>query len=302
MQVGMVGLGRMGGNMAVRLLEGGHEVVGYNRSRGRVQELVAAGGRGAESLDELVRTLAPPRTVWVMLPAGATTDDHARRLADRLAAGDTLIDGGNSYYRDTLRLATRLGERSIHLVDVGTSGGVWGRKEGYSLMIGGDEDVVARLSPLFATLAPGADRGWGRVGPVGAGHFTKMVHNGVEYGMMEAIAEGFSLLRAKKEFDLDLPQVAEVWRYGSVVRSWLLDLTADALGAEPDLGSIQPWVSDSGEGRWTVFEAVDLDVAAPVISLSLIERLRSRDEYSFADRLLAAMRHEFGGHAVKREG
>jgi 6-phosphogluconate dehydrogenase len=212
-----------------------------------------------------------------------------------------LIDGGNSFYKDTLRRAAQLAKSNIAYVDAGTSGGVWGLEEGYSLMVGGDEAVVARLTPIFETLAPGKDTGWGRVGPVGSGHFTKMVHNGIEYGMMQAYAEGFSILQHKQEFALDLHQVAEIWRTGSVVRSWLLDLTADALGKNPTMQGIAPWVADSGEGRWTLQEAIDLDVPAPVIALSLMARLRSRDDDSFADKLLAAMRNEFGGHAIKKE-
>jgi 6-phosphogluconate dehydrogenase len=301
MQIGMVGLGRMGGNMARRLLAGGHEVVGYARSAATVQELVDDGGRGADSLSRVVAQLAPPRAVWMMVPAGAVVDQTIDALLPELAAGDVLIDGGNSNFKDTMQRAARIADAHCHYVDAGTSGGVWGLKEGYSLMVGGEDAVIARLRPLFETLAPAADRGWGHVGPVGSGHFVKMVHNGIEYGMMQAFAEGFSILKHKQEFELDLAQIAELWRYGSVVRSWLLDLTASALGESPDLSDIAPWVSDSGEGRWTVQEAIDLDVPAPVITLALIQRLRSRDEESFADRLLAAMRNQFGGHALKHE-
>jgi 6-phosphogluconate dehydrogenase len=218
-----------------------------------------------------------------------------------LAAGDTIIDGGNSNYRDTQRRAAMASQHKIQYVDSGTSGGVWGLAEGYSLMIGGDEAVVDRLRPIFETLAPAKDQGWGRVGPVGAGHYTKMVHNGIEYGLMQAYAEGFSILQHKNEFKLDLHQIAEIWRYGSVVRSWLLDLTADALQKNPTLKGIAPYVADSGEGRWTVADAIELGVSAPVITLSLLERLRSRDNDSFSDKLLAAMRNEFGGHEIKTE-
>jgi 6-phosphogluconate dehydrogenase len=218
-----------------------------------------------------------------------------------LAAGDIIIDGGNSNYKDTLRRARLVAERQIHYVDCGTSGGVWGLSEGYSMMVGGEESVVERLRPIFETLAPAPDQGWGRVGPTGSGHFTKMVHNGIEYGLMQAYAEGFSIMRHKAEFALDLHQVAEIWRYGSVVRSWLLELTSAALEKNPKLDGIAPYVADSGEGRWTVAEAIDLDVPAPVITLSLLERLRSRDADSFSDKLLSAMRNQFGGHEIKKE-
>ena len=301
MRIGMVGLGKMGANMTTRLLRGGHEVVVHDRAADAVSRAAAAGAAGADSLESLVGALRAPRAVWVMVPAGAPTDETVERLAALLAAGDTVIDGGNSNYRESMRRAAALRARGIHFVDVGTSGGVWGLAEGYSLMIGGDEDAVERLRPVFETLAPAKDRGWGRVGPSGSGHFTKMVHNGIEYGMMQAFAEGFSILRHKEELGLDLAQVAEIWRHGSVVRSWLLDLTARALAENPAMEGIAPWVSDSGEGRWTVAEAIDLDVPAPVISLALIQRLRSRDTESYADRLLAAMRNQFGGHAIRHE-
>jgi 6-phosphogluconate dehydrogenase len=236
-----------------------------------------------------------------MVPAGEITDSTITNLVPLLAAGDTIIDGGNSNYRDTQRRAAMVAQRKIQYVDSGTSGGVWGLAEGYSLMIGGDEAVVERLRPIFETLAPAKDQGWGRVGPVGSGHYTKMVHNGIEYGLMQAYAEGFSILQHKNEFKLDLHQVAEIWRYGSVVRSWLLDLTAIALDKNPTLAGIAPWVADSGEGRWTVADAIELGVSAPVITLSLLERLRSRDNDSFTDKLLAAMRNQFGGHEIKKE-
>jgi 6-phosphogluconate dehydrogenase len=301
MELGMVGLGRMGANMARRLLRGGHKVVGFDPNPDARKSLQDDGGGPVDSLDALVAALPAPRIVWMMVPAGAITDGTVQSLAKLLAPGDVLIDGGNSNYKDTLRRAAELAPRNIAYVDAGTSGGVWGLDEGYALMIGGDEAVVAHLRPIFETLAPAPDKGWGRVGPVGSGHFTKMVHNGIEYGLMQAYAEGFSILQHKQEFKLDLHQVAEIWRTGSVVRSWLLDLTADALGKNPTMQGIAPWVADSGEGRWTLQEAIDLNVPAPVIALSLMARLRSRDNDSFADKLLAAMRNEFGGHPIKHE-
>jgi 6-phosphogluconate dehydrogenase len=237
----------------------------------------------------------------MMVPAGSITEGTVDALRKLLARGDTIVDGGNSNYKDSVRRAGVCAKDGIEYVDCGTSGGVWGLAEGYSMMVGGAEAAVGRLRPIFETLAPAADRGWGHVGPAGAGHFTKMVHNGIEYGLMQAYAEGFSILKHKTEFGLDLHRVAEIWRYGSVVRSWLLDLTSDALRANPDMDGIAPYVPDSGEGRWTVAEAVELDVPAPVISLALISRLRSRDDDSFADKLLSAMRNEFGGHAMKKE-
>ena len=301
MQLGMIGLGKMGNFMAQRLMKGGHDVIGFDPSEDARRRLTDAGGKAVDSLDKLVGTLRPPRALWMMVPAGRIVDETVAALNDRLDKGDVVIDGGNSNYRDDQRHAALLSARGIDYVDCGTSGGVWGLEEGYSMMIGGDEQVVARLGPLFEALAPGKDKGWGRVGPVGAGHFVKMVHNGIEYGMMQAYAEGFSIFRHKKEFKLDLAKIAQIWRYGSVVRSWLLDLIADALDRDPEMKDIAPYVVDSGEGRWTVSEAIDLDVPAPIITASLIERLRSRDEDSFADKLLSAMRNEFGGHAMKKE-
>jgi len=300
MELGMIGLGRMGANMALRLLRGGHRVVGYARHAETVDRIVEKGAVGAYSLDELVQKLTPPRIIWLMIPAGEPIDKTIQSLLPILELGDIIVDGGNSNYKDTSRRAALLKEKGIHFVDVGTSGGIWGLTEGYCLMIGGEREVVERLCPLFKTLAPTPDRGWGHVGPSGAGHFVKMVHNGVEYGLMQAYAEGLALLKQKEEFNLDLHQIAEVWRHGSVVRSWLLDLTSEALGENPDMKGIDPYVADSGEGRWAVFEAIDLNVPAPVISLSLLQRIRSRDEKSFQDRLLAAMRNKFGGHAVKQ--
>ena len=301
MDMGMIGLGRMGANMAERLVRGGHRAVGFDPSsqaRALAQE---KGITPADSLQALVGLLAAPRVLWLMVPAGPIVDDTLAQLLPLLSPGDVVVDGGNSFYKDTLRRGQELSAQHLHYVDCGTSGGVWGLAEGYSLMIGGDAEAVSRLDPLFATLAPGPDRGWGRVGPSGAGHFTKMVHNGIEYGLMQAYAEGFAIMQHKTDFALDLHQVAEIWRQGSVVRSWLLDLTSDALGKNPGLSGIAPYVEDSGEGRWTVAEAIDLNVAAPVITLSLLERLRSRDDDSFADKLLSAMRNEFGGHKVKAQ-
>ena len=301
MQLGMVGLGKMGANMTTRLLRGGHTVAVFDRNADVVATAAADGARGAASLAELVGKLDAPRAVWVMVPSGDATESTIMALAGELSAGDTIIDGGNSNYKDSMRRGVTLAQRGIAFVDAGTSGGVWGLKEGYALMIGGDATAIERLAPIFSTLAPAADRGWARVGPSGAGHFTKMVHNGIEYGMMQAYAEGFSILQHKSELSLDLAQVAELWRHGSVVRSWLLDLTALALKENPGMKGIAPYVSDSGEGRWTVAEAIDLDVPAPVITLSLLQRLRSRDTDSYSDKLLSAMRNQFGGHAIKPE-
>jgi len=301
MELGMVGLGRMGANMVQRLLRGGHKVTGFDPNADARKAVEGAGAGSAASLHDLVKALPAPRAIWLMVPAGKITDETVDALLPLLDEGDTVIDGGNSNYKDTLRRAAAYTAKNIGYVDCGTSGGIWGLKEGYSLMIGGDERAVDALRPLFETLAPAPDRGWGRVGPVGAGHFTKMVHNGIEYGLMQAYAEGFSILEHKKEFALDLHQIGEIWRQGSVVRSWLLDLLSDALGKNPSMQGIAPYVADSGEGRWTLSEAIDLDVPAPVIALSLIARLRSRDADSFADKLLSAMRNEFGGHPIRKE-
>ena len=299
MKLGMIGLGRMGASMAQRLLRGGHAVVGFDPSEETRTRSAQHGVEPVASLQAMVAALPAPRTVWMMVPAGPPVDATCQALHALLAPDDILIDGGNSNYKNTLDRATMLAARGIHYLDVGTSGGVWGLEQGYSLMVGGDAATVVALRPLFETLAPAVDAGWGHVGPVGAGHFAKMVHNGIEYGLMQAYAEGFAILQRKAEFGFDLHQVAEAWRTGSVVRSWLLDLTAEALGANPTLDGIAPWVADSGEGRWTVAEAIALDVPAPVITLSLLERLRSREDDSFTDKLLAAMRAGFGGHAIK---
>ncbi|MBS0568669.1 MAG: decarboxylating 6-phosphogluconate dehydrogenase [Proteobacteria bacterium] len=301
MELGMIGLGRMGANMAQRLVRGGHRIKGFDFIADSRARAAQNGIEPAASLAELVGKLATPRALWLMVPAGAPVDETIANLLPLLAPGDVLIDGGNSMYKDTQRRARQLAERKIHYVDCGTSGGVWGLEEGYSLMIGGDAAAIEALTPIFAALAPAPDRGWGRVGPVGAGHYTKMVHNGIEYGMMQAYAEGFSILEHKQEFALDLARIGEIWRHGSVVRSWLLDLTADALKKNPAMEGIAPWVADSGEGRWTLADAIELGVPTPVIALSLLERLRSRDKDSFADKLLAAMRNQFGGHEMKKE-
>ena len=301
MELGMVGLGKMGAYMVERLVRGGHRLVGYDRDAAAVARIVAIGAEGADSLDSLAGKLGTPRAIWIMVPSGSPVDDTIAAFLPHLAKGDILIDGGNSNYKDTQRRAANLKSQGFQFVDVGTSGGVWGLKEGYSMMVGGDKDAVERLRPLLETLAPAKDVGWGRVGPSGSGHFVKMVHNGIEYGMMQAYAEGFAILKKKNEFALDLHQVSEIWRTGSVVRSWLLDLISIALKENPEMAGIAPYVSDSGEGRWTVAEAVDLDVPAPVITLALLQRLTSRDSESYSDKLLAAMRNQFGGHAIKTE-
>jgi 6-phosphogluconate dehydrogenase len=301
MELGMVGLGKMGAYMTERLIRGGHRVVGYDRDAAAVQRVTTQGAAGADSPQSLVAQLKAPRAIWLMVPSGTPVDQTMEALIPLLAAGDTIIDGGNSYYRDDLRRAAMLQTKKLNFVDVGTSGGVWGLTEGYSMMIGGDTAVVQRLTPIFKTLAPGPDKGWGHVGPAGAGHFVKMVHNGIEYGLMQAYAEGLDLMRHKKEFNLDLLQIAEIWRYGSVIRSWLLDLTAQALKDNPTLEGIAPYVTDSGEGRWTVIEGVDLGVPLPAISAALDRRFLSQDAEPFSNKLLAMMRHEFGGHAVKQE-
>jgi 6-phosphogluconate dehydrogenase len=300
MELGMVGLGRMGANMVERLVRGGHRVVGYDRDPGAVARIASAGADGADSLAGLAGKLThQPRAIWIMVPSGPPVDETIVDVLPHLAKGDILIDGGNSNYKDTQRRAARLEAQGFQFVDVGTSGGIWGLKEGYSMMVGGEQATVDFLRPIFETLAPGKELGWGRVGPSGAGHFVKMVHNGIEYGMMQAYAEGFAILNKKTELGLDVHQIAEIWRAGSVVRSWLLDLLSLALKDNPQMAGIAPYVDDSGEGRWTTTEAIDLDVPAPVITLSLLQRLISRDTDSYSDKLLAAMRNQFGGHAVK---
>ena len=300
MELGMIGLGRMGANMTLRLLRGGHRVVGYDfnpQARQRVEE---HGAESVASLAALAARLPTPRTVWMMVPSGDPTEATINALLPILSSGDTVIDGGNSNYKDTQRRSRQFADRQLNYVDCGTSGGIWGLTEGYSMMVGGEAPAVERLGPILETLAPAPNRGWGHVGPSGAGHFAKMIHNGIEYGLMQAYAEGFSILQHKTEFGLDLHQVAEIWREGSVIRSWLLDLTARALKDNPSLDGIAPYVPDSGEGRWTVTEAIDLNVPAPAISLALIARLASRDSDSFAAKMLSAMRNQFGGHEIKK--
>jgi 6-phosphogluconate dehydrogenase len=301
MQLGIIGLGRMGGNMAERLRLAGHQVIGFDFSAEAVKRLSDSGGVGVSKLEDLSGKFTGRKAIWIMVPQGKPVDDTIAKLEPALNPGDILIDGGNSNYKDSIRHHKEVTAKGFQFVDVGTSGGVWGLKEGYSMMIGGDKEPVDYLRPIFETLAPAADKGWGHVGPAGAGHFVKMVHNGIEYGMMQAFAEGFTIFAKKEEFHLNLPQIAEIWRYGSVVRSWLLDLTADALAKNPTLEGLEAYVEDSGEGRWTVFEAIDLNVSAPIITESLIRRIRSREQNNMTDRMLAIMRNAFGGHAVKKD-
>jgi 6-phosphogluconate dehydrogenase len=302
MELAVIGLGRMGMNMVVRLLQGNHRIVAYDLSETAIQAAQAAGAEGARDLGDIRGKLPQPRILWVMVPAGDPTEKAIAELAAVLEKGDIIIDGGNSNYKVSMRRAAMLKEKGFHFVDVGTSGGIRGLSEGYSMMVGGEKAIVDQLCPIFETLAPAAGKGWGHVGPSGAGHFVKMVHNGIEYGLMQAYAEGFEILKAKKEFDLDLHQIAEIWRHGSVVRSWLLDLAADILAEDQDLRGIEGWVADSGEGRWAVADAIELDVPAPVITLSLLMRLVSRRKESYAAKMLAAMRHKFGGHEIKGKG
>jgi 6-phosphogluconate dehydrogenase len=303
LELGIIGLGRMGANIARKLARNGHKVQAYNRTTEKAVALAKEEPNvtAVRSLNDFATALKPPRAVWVMVPAGDPTEQMIDDLLKVLSKGDIIIDGGNSYYRDTLRRARKITAAGMSFVDVGTSGGVWGLAEGYSMMVGGEKAAVEHLRPIFEALAPGPNKGWGRVGPSGAGHFVKMVHNGIEYGAMEAYAEGFEVLKAKKEFSLDLHQIAEIWRYGSVIRSWLLDLTSSALEEDQNLTHIKDWVADSGEGRWTVGEAIDLDVPAPAITLALFRRFASRQDESYAAKLLAAMRNKFGGHAIKTE-
>ena len=326
MRIGLIGLGRMGGNIARRLMDAGHECVVYDVSEKAVQTLVGEGATGAGSIAELVKALPAPRAVWVMLPEGKITGDAIAALSDAMEANDVVIDGGNSFYKDDISRGAALKEKGIHFVDVGTSGGVWGRERGYCLMIGGDKTAVERLDPIFNTLAPGkgeiaatpnrdgrdprVEQGYMHCGPTGSGHFVKMVHNGIEYGLMQAYAEGFDILANKaseqlpedRRFDLNLADVAEVWRRGSVVSSWLLDLTASALAGDPELDAFEGRVADSGEGRWTIEAAIEEAVPVDVLATALFARFRSRQEHSFADRLLSAMRFQFGGHAEAPKG
>jgi len=296
MQIGLMGLGRMGYNMALRLLQGGHEVVAYNRSSGKVEEAARHGAKPAITLEALVAQLAAPRVVWLMIPAGPPVDAAIDHLLPLLARGDLLVDGGNSNWRDSQRRAERVSAAGLSFVDAGVSGGIWGLEVGYCTMLGGEVADIARLKPALDTLAP--TEGWLHAGPAGAGHFSKMVHNGIEYGMMQAYAEGFEILKAS-DFDYDLEKLAHLWNRGSVVRSWLLELAERAFADDPGLEKIRGYVDDSGEGRWTVSEAIDRGVPAPVLALSLFRRFRSRQEDSFSDRVLAALRNQFGGHAVK---
>ena len=298
MQLGLIGLGKMGGNMAERLRLAGHQVVGFDFNPDAVAKLTASGNVGVSTLEDLAARLEGRKAIWIMVPQGKPVDETIAKLEPLLNPGDILIDGGNSNYKDTMRRHDEIDDKHFNFVDCGTSGGVWGLKEGYSMMIGGDKEPVEYLRPIFEALAPAPDKGWGHVGPGGAGHFVKMIHNGIEYGMMQAYAEGFTIMETKKELGLDLRQISQIWRYGSVVRSWLLDLTADALEKNPTLDGLEAFVEDSGEGRWTVIEAIDLNVSAPVITESLMRRIRSREQNNFTDRMLAIMRNEFGGHAV----
>ncbi|MBA3884136.1 MAG: decarboxylating 6-phosphogluconate dehydrogenase [Acidobacteria bacterium] len=326
MQIGMIGLGRMGANMVRRLVRGGHEAVVHDRNPEAVASLVADGATGAASLDDLMAQLPSPRTLWLMVPAGAPTEETVSALGERLAPGDVVIDGGNSYFKDDVRRARQLRATGVHYVDVGTSGGVWGIDRGYCLMIGGDSEVVRRLDPILRTLAPGqgdvpespgregadssASQGYLHCGPSGAGHFVKMVHNGIEYGLMQAYAEGFDIFRnatsedlpEEHRYDLNLADIAELWRRGSVVGSWLLDLTAIALAKDPQLQSYSGFVQDSGEGRWTIMAALEEAVPADVLSASVYTRFRSRHEHTFAEKVLSAMRHQFGGHVEPPSG
>jgi 6-phosphogluconate dehydrogenase len=302
MRMAMIGLGKMGGNMVRRMRRADIEVVGYDRGKDTVDQLVKESGMiAADSLTDAVKKLSAPRVVWLMLPSGAPTEQAVTDLAPLLEQEDVVIDGGNSNYHDSERRGAWLAQRGIRYIDAGTSGGVWGLENGYCLMVGGDKSAVAVLEPVLKALAPAADRGWAHVGPIGAGHFTKMIHNGIEYGMMQAYAEGFALLRGKSEFQLDLAKISELWRHSSVVRSWLLDLTAEALKADQKLDSVAPFVADSGEGRWTAIEAIDQGLATPVMTTALMMRFASQDSAGYGYRLLSMMRNAFGGHAVKKQ-
>jgi len=299
MQIGIVGLGRMGGNMTQRLIEHGHTVVTYDRNPDAIAATVEHGAVGVATLEEMVQRLEPPRAIWIMVPAGAPVDSVILTLTQYMTPGDTIIDGGNSNFHDTVTRAARLLEQQqLHLLDAGTSGGVWGLQVGYCLMVGGDLEPVQRLEPIFTALAPEA--GYAHVGPPGAGHYVKMIHNGIEYGMLQAYAEGFEIMHAS-DFKLDMHQIAALWNHGSVVRSWLLELAERAFAQGNDLEGIRGWVADSGEGRWAAQEAIDKDIPAPIITVSLLERLRSRQEESFSAKVIAALRNQFGGHEVKKE-
>ncbi len=300
MQIAIVGLGRMGMNMALRLIKGRHKVVAYNRSPEKVREIVRKGAKGAFSLEELVQKLRPPRHVWIMLPAGRPVDETIEELKPLLTKGDTIIDGGNSFYKDDIRRKNELKPLGLNYIDAGVSGGIWGLKIGYCLMIGGEKKVYTRLEPVFKTLAP--KDGYLYCGPSGAGHFVKMVHNGIEYGMMSAYGEGFEILKASPYGkSVNFSSVAHLWNQGSVIRSWLLELAESAFSKDKNLSGIEGYVEDSGEGRWTIQQAIDTSVPAPVITASLFQRFRSRQKGVFSDKILAALRQEFGGHAVKRK-
>ncbi len=302
MEIGMRGLGRMGSNMVRRLLAGSHRLVVYDPLSKVVEIMVEQGAVGATSIADLAGKLTKPRAVWMMVPSGEPTESTINAIAAELSPGDIVIDGGNSNYKDSMRRGTALAEKGLLFLDAGTSGGIWGLKEGYCLMVGGDQKAYRQIEPIIQTLSPSSSQGYGHVGPSGAGHFVKMVHNGIEYGLMQAYAEGFELMQAKQEFNLDLSRITEIWRYGSVVRSWLLDLTAAALEEDPNLDNISAYVEDSGEGRWTVQESLELGIPTPVITQSLQARFRSRQEQPFGNKLLAALRKQFGGHAVKKAG
>lgn len=301
MQLGMIGLGKMGGNMARRLRAKGFEVVGFNLDASATEVLAKESGLiAAESIEALLAKLDPPRCVWLMLPAGDVTETMVQQLCALLQPGDMLVDGANSYYKDSMRRGESLQEAGILFVDAGVSGGVWGLENGYALMVGASDAAFARLRPLIEALAPATDRGWVHTGPVGSGHFVKMIHNGIEYGLMQAYAEGFALMRGKEEFALDLAAIAESWRHGSVVRSWLLDLSADVLAADQHLAAVEPYVADSGEGRWTAMEGIEQGIPTPVMSLALMARFDSQGQQDYSSKLLAMMRQRFGGHAVRR--
>jgi 6-phosphogluconate dehydrogenase len=296
----MIGLGKMGGNMASRLLRNKIEVVGFDFNHETVNQLVAKEGMiGARSVEDAVSKLSGQKIVWLMLPAGEITENQIGDLIPMLNKGDIVIDGGNSNYKHSMRRGQMLAEHGIGFMDCGTSGGIWGLENGYCLMVGATPEVAAVMTPALKALAPAHERGWAHVGPIGSGHFTKMIHNGIEYGMMQAMAEGLDLIKGKEEFNLDLAQITELWRHGSVVRSWLLDLTAEALKHDQDLGDVAPYVADSGEGRWTVVEAVEQGVAAPVLTIALQMRFASQDDHGYSYKLLSMMRNAFGGHAVK---
>jgi 6-phosphogluconate dehydrogenase len=300
MQLGMVGLGRMGGNMARRLRRGGIDVAAYNREFAQTERLAQETGLvAAESIDTLIGKLDSPRVIWLMLPAGDITQQHIDDIAVRLAPGDIIVDGANSLYKESIVRGRALAEHNIRFIDAGVSGGVWGLDEGYALMVGGEPEAVAQIEPALKILAPAPDKGWLHCGPVGSGHFVKMIHNGIEYGMMQAFAEGFALMKGREEFDLDLAKISEMWRHGSVVRSWLLDLTASFLARDQELTDVEAFVADSGEGRWTVMEAIEQGIPAPVISLALSMRFASQGQQDYSSKILAKMREAFGGHAIK---